>query len=164
MVKFKRNAVIPAAERSVVRDINHGERRQQGRHGPVLPTLNTPSSSFSIPDIDYTGPTRMDIDDEADNEMMIDQLDKVDDKPPTAKEKQWVTWRDRVMPLLVSTYGELLGKTEGLSQLHRVKREEVRCSGCIRGQAIPLKVLCLYFDHGFRESSLLLYWGYTDTL
>ena len=75
-----------------------------------------------------------------------------DTSPPSAKERQTLTWRDVVIPALIEPYGRMLAETDGLGGLHGRKKRAVRCTGCDKGSAEPLRVLCLYFDHGISKT------------
>jgi len=67
---------------------------------------------------------------------------------PTAKEKQWITWRDIIIPGLIQPYANLLASTDNLARLDEVKATGIRCSGCPKGVGNPVKIICLHFDRG----------------
>lgn len=79
-------------------------------------------------------------------------------RPPSGNERQYLVWRDVVIPALLKPYAHLFTSSEGLAKLREMKGGRLRCEGCPGGYS--LKVICLYFDRGLRKSRCCS-WGIT---
>jgi hypothetical protein len=86
----------------------------------------------------------------ANNNAEVDVAETIP-KPPTSKEKQWMTWTQDVIPALIKPYAEILEQTSHLANLGSLKANPVRCDGCPNGTTIT--VLCLYFDCGLSKAA-----------
>ena len=147
-MKFKQNAHPVDVDITRLENINNARPVRQMRERILPLTIDTPLGSFvqANSDIPQSGRDMTDVN------MDIDVIEEeIVPNPATTKEKQWLTWRDSVMPILISAYAKVIGDTDGLALLNGLKKNKVQCSECPRGSSKPMQVLCLYFDQGLRE-------------
>jgi len=98
---------------------------------------------------DYKEASEDEDEDEDEDEGMYDDK-RADDvqveRRAGKKARQWRNWNERIIPMLLEPYVELLRESNSLRDLSGVRNSQ-GCKGCVEGR--KLEVVCVYFESMF---------------